>query len=1101
MKKRPICLLFLLGALLLLPLSRGVTAPIDSLAACQAFEVGEFYHQKKVYDSAAYHYRQAADAFMAAYQQEADTSLVSRYCQSMRKHAGMYIRQRKNRESLAIYDEVLALPHTILPAIHRQRRELWVNKGLMNRMLGDYQASMDSYQEAMRIAREELGPTHELMANLYIKMGVALNNFDKMDEAETYLVRAEDLLLEHYAPEHPDLNATYINLGVSNAKRGRLDKAIDYWNQALELTTRVHGENHGDIGRSLANIGLAYRNMGDFHRALEYQEKAIQILKEQLGPGHVVIAKAYHNLASVYISLNNKPKALLFLDLSVAEKLKIYGEVHPELGQSYNSLGLIYNAMGEHEKALMYFEKTREIGTQIFGPNHRMVSAAHGNKALVYQNKGDIDRALEETQIALEIGANFRDGDNEEYGKNMIFAGDFLSLKGNYEEGIRMIKKGIAHLEAYSSYRSLSVISGYQDLARTFLELDQLDSAYYFFAQADKLNQWDEKNPEQPNFSTGDQGLISEELHLNNLRLLARIHSHPSNTDPDRDEAILTVYQKAVAQIHLSRNRHSLEANQQLIQQKAQEIFEDGIGFLHQQYLKTQDESYLEMALGWMEKSKAAMLSKAIREADARKYANIPDDLLALERSLRINKSFYEKRMYLLKAGGEAPTSQEWLFVNRRVTHLNNQYDSLVTVLEQKYPQYYQLKYNDQPLTLQQARGLLEKDQALVEYFLGDSSLFICYLDQQQIRMVQVEDTDFIHDGVNQLRLAFRPIEARAAGEARNVSESNAFSEVAYDLYQKLLQPFEETTLPSKLLIIPDGVLGFLPFDVLISEVPEAENRWKALAFLAQNHQISYAYSLANLGLLKGASSHNPKFPLLAIAPSFEDQYLAASDGDPTRSELGPLKYNLEEAQLIHQLLGGKVLLKDEATEENFYQFAPQSQIIHIASHARVNDADSRYSRIFFQPEVDSLHDGTLEVIELFNTPLEAELVVLSACETGLGEVWQGEGIISLARGMAYAGARSTITTLWQVNDRATAEIMERMYHHLNQGLPKDEALFLAKKEYLDQSDNLSAHPLFWAGFIPIGNMAPIQQPTNWLMWIGLVVLLGLGLLILRNRR
>ena len=180
-------------------------------------------------------------------------------------------------------------------------------------------------------------------------------------------------------------------------------------------------------------------------------------------------------------------------------------------------------------------------------------------------------------------------------------------------------------------------------------------------------------------------------------------------------------------------------------------------------------------------------------------------------------------------------------------------------------------------------------------------------------------------------------------------------------------------------------------------------------------------------------------------------------------------------------------------------------RLIHVAGHAIVDNAQGLNSHIIFTEDSTSTEDQRLEIKELFNIDLQADLVVLSACETGVGKMRKGEGIISLAWGMIYAGAQSVATTLWQVNDQATEKLMTQFYMNLKQGMAKDQALHQAKMTYLSQGDHLSAHPYLWGSFIIVGDHEPVSSPILPWWWIlggfvGVGVVIG-GVRLLRSAR
>ena len=188
------------------------------------------------------------------------------------------------------------------------------------------------------------------------------------------------------------------------------------------------------------------------------------------------------------------------------------------------------------------------------------------------------------------------------------------------------------------------------------------------------------------------------------------------------------------------------------------------------------------------------------------------------------------------------------------------------------------------------------------------------------------------------------------------------------------------------------------------------------------------------------------------------------------------------------------------ATESQFKLAAPESDIIHLATHAIVDDRDPLNSRLLFTISEDTIDDGDLYVWELYNMQIDAQMAVLSACNTGFGKLERGEGVMSLGRAFAYAGCPSIIMSLWPAQDEATADIMELFYEGIADGLPKDQALAGAKRAYLDRADDLFSHPFYWAGFIAQGDPKPVGLSGNFSMGsviiVGLITLLILLLLI-----
>lgn len=196
---------------------------------------------------------------------------------------------------------------------------------------------------------------------------------------------------------------------------------------------------------------------------------------------------------------------------------------------------------------------------------------------------------------------------------------------------------------------------------------------------------------------------------------------------------------------------------------------------------------------------------------------------------------------------------------------------------------------------------------------------------------------------------------------------------------------------------------------------------------------------------------------------------------DTLRSSLIPLNWAEKEVVGISEILGGEAYCRKSATEELFKKKAATAGILHIATHAVINDANPMFSRLIFAPDSSSLEDGYLNTYELYNMKLNADMIVLSACNTGYGKLIRGEGIMSLARGCMYAGCSSIVMSLWSVDDQSTSVIMKNFYGSLVQGKSKDEALREAKLEFLKNADEIKANPFYWSGMIVIGNTEPIS--------------------------
>ena len=273
-----------------------------------------------------------------------------------------------------------------------------------------------------------------------------------------------------------------------------------------------------------------------------------------------------------------------------------------------------------------------------------------------------------------------------------------------------------------------------------------------------------------------------------------------------------------------------------------------------------------------------------------------------------------------------------------------------------------------------------------------------------------------------------------------------------------------------------------MPFDALITKQDGSE-------YLLDKYVVSYANS-ATLLLEDRGSDVKVSGEVLAFAPQFKSAGTTEIVSD--RSQFAPLKFNQQEVKNISSYFKTKSLIGTEASITNFNQFSSDYKVLHFATHASANDEYPDYSFLALASDKNQDSVSFLYVKDLYAKDLNAELITLSACETGIGKFQRGEGILSLARGFNYAGAKSLVTSLWKVNDETTSQIMNFFYKNLDKGQSKNEALRNAKLEYLRTSDDsVLKHPYYWAGFVISGDMSPMNSSSNlWIFLIGGVLFL-----------
>src|SRR5690606_21525095 len=326
------------------------------------------------------------------------------------------------------------------------------------------------------------------------------------------------------------------------------------------------------------------------------------------------------------------------------------------------------------------------------------------------------------------------------------------------------------------------------------------------------------------------------------------------------------------------------------------------------------------------------------------------------------------------------------------------------------------------------------------------------------------------------------------------------FSGSAYRLYDFLIAPvftqINMTQPKTNLIIVPDGNLSFIPFEALVEKRPATSGiAYNKLAYLVHQYAISYAFSTQVLV----KSLRHDKSSVSALVFSYDEKNLATNSG----TELS-IKGTSEEAEFISSIMPTAQFSGSMATKSNFIKHSQEAGVIHMALHGRANPLNPLKWFIQFRKSDEPPGDDHLYYYELLNMQLKARLTVLSACETGVGEFMDVEGVDHIARGFRYAGCPTLVASLWKINDKSTAELVQYFYKNLMDEKEIANALQESKRQYLSTADEFLAHPRYWAGMVLIGNTDPLDLKASftWGYWgiIGMVFLLLLVFVKLKYR-
>lgn len=898
-----------------------------------------------------------------------------------------------------------------------------------------YQGKLDEsfmfYSKTIAIALKGNKSEDEDFAMFYQNLGIVYANKGDYDKAVAYFLKSLDISKKILSAFDPKLAQIYQNIGRLYVMTDKYDEALDYFNQAENIYIKKLGIKHQNLASIYHNEGIIYLYQADYKKALTFFNKALTIYQDNLSPGHPNIMSALLDIGNVYEMQYNYADALKYYSLSIPEDKN-----NPSIIKSYRNLANTYLKLNKKPEAEKYYKLALDKSQKLLGPESPEAAFCY----LYYGNMLSINRpnskeGLNLIQKALGIYKGAFGPKNRDVSDAYKYIAGYYSRNNNHEKALEFYQKAL--IAGFPGFNDTSSVSN-PDISKNTPESYLLN---VINAKADALSLLYKSNPKR----------------LSYLKAAAQTNELAVNT------------------IEKLRSTYQNEESKLMISGVMKNTFMNTIITSVQLYESTKDNHYLENAFKYSEKSKSAVLLSSMRDIEAKKVGNIPSNLKDSEKSLKIELSIYNKLLFD-ENQKTVPDQNKVNLWSGKVFEINQKYDSLVKVIEVKYPSYYNLKYNNEVIQANAINEHLQPNQALIEYSLTDTLLYTMVFADKQMHVFTTKTDSTFRTDIRKMR------DLTAAGGNQDFSHADftQFVSSAGHLYDILIAPTKKVIKNKRLIIIPDAEIGYISFDILLTrKLKSSEKDFRDLPYLISENPISYAASATMLFSDFGTKNKDIRHKLLAYAPSYDNiKNVDINNLLNKRSErnyLLPIPGVQEEVENISKIFSSNVFEGKNATEENFKTNAGNYGVLHLAMHTIINDENPLYSKLVFFQNNNKDNDGLLNTYELFNMELHAELAVLSACNTGTGLLMKGEGIMSLARGFFYAGVPSIVMTLWSVEDYSGVELMTSFYSALAEGKTKDEALQYAKLSYLRSTDQLKAHPHFWAAFVSIGDTTPIH--------------------------
>lgn len=874
----------------------------------------------------------------------------------------------------------------------------------------EYKNSVELYNKAAVIYKE--AQKWEGYSHCQNKLAENLARQGDFDEAFSLVNQTLEFIENKIGMGNIEELYAYNTLGLIHLNIGRDDLALENFTKGLQLAKKIKGEQSLETAQCFSYLGLVYWDSDNDELALDYQRKALSIRKKLLGTQDPRVAASYNDMGLIYVEQDIEIGLKYLLDALLTYE-EVYGDKHPKVANAYINLANVYREQKKYNVALNNFQKALDIWNEVYGKDHPNIGFINNNMGRVYVEQESWDLALNLCTKALE---NYK----KNYGEKHPKIANTYNLIGAIHGGMGEYK------EALSSYQKAVIAN-----VPNFSDMD-----YYGNPKLEEFY-----NPTILLASLQQKARAFEALHFGKTLRFRDLKAAMSE---------LELCDELIAKIRQTR---SSKKDKIALGKIAAEIYEEAIRIcLAMSEVTLNEKYYLKKAFEFAEKSKAAVLLGAISDTEAKDFAKIPKDLLEEEKELKSEISSYEQK------AADASNATEEENYRSKLFELNQQYAQFIKGLEQKFPDYYNLKYNVHTVTVEEVQAVLDDKTAVVSYFIADK-------DQKLYSFI-----------ISKNRFIISNRDKDENFEKYQIGIQNAiihqvdpiFIQTASELYD-ILFPKKLPSTIKKLMVIPDGSLGTIPFESLLTDDTDEESPASSWPFLVKKYAINYNFSATLFVQSKQEEASKGEGIFLCSPIEF------TTTENQSRNYLSPLPGTEKEVKEIDGLFKGKNL-----TSKIYFKQAAQESLIksdelkkyktlHFATHGVVNQERPELSKVFLAVSTDK-EDGDLFAGEIYNLEIDADLVCLSACQTGLGKITKGEGIIGLSRALIYAGANNIVVSYWTVSDESTAQLMTFFYKEMLANLDQDDyATFLRKaKLKLIASDNY-AQPYYWAPFVLIG--------------------------------
>lgn len=945
------------------------------------------------------------------------------------------------------------------------------NLGRVCRSLGRFEDAFNYLNTALKM-HDQMNDRREAATDTtYIAIA-----YERQGDYEKAMSLSEKALAVHTELQNKELiSRTLENIANIQYRRAEYDQSIDYFLKALSIAKEIGNKDLTEI--ILTNLSPVYWVKRDFDKAMQTSEEAEKIA-EELGDEESA-AIILGNRAIIYGDRGDYAREL-------NEKLRVLAMFQRTGNQqheanSYQNLGGSYIAMGNFGKAQEAYQKSLDLAEKI--GDKPLMGVVLTNMAELHLEMGSYDIASDDAQRSLKVMRAV--GEQREVASALEMLGMIHTATGNYSAALKTFKEVLSMGEDLKDQSKIA--SSQYQIGVIQAKLGNYDQALANYAKALALWQSSDIKPfmgkcymmigsayhsKKDTAQASNAFAKSIELlkETGQQDVLWRAIYNKSLVDRDTGnlaEAISSM-KESVDVLDQVRAQVFLPEQKTMFLEDRLDVYEDLIRLL----INSQN---IADAFDYAQKSKARAFLDLLSEAHIDPQQNLSNENYEEKKHLQaemmnLNQSIKEE--YENEKLNQSAIGQ----LQKERNRLDDQYLNLMVKIRQENPRYAGLQYPE-PLKLADAQKLIDKDSVLMEYFVGKKESFCFVITADDSKAFSLPNEKNLNEQIRLITEAIQkpdPIWETTSGMYRQ------YATTARLLYKKLLEPAGVSLKKKRLIIAPDGMLGYLPFESLLTSGGDFKQiDFSKLSYVGSNYEIQYVPSISVLAAIEqnrstNVEDHRKAFIAFAdplshpgVPKNISQLNRSVRDGSEPLEELPYAKTEVEEISKLYPKGSTTLLIGKDATEENAKQLDLQDyRIVHFASHGLIDEEHPQFSSLILNS--GGKEDGYLTMREVFDLKLNADLVVLSACKSGLGQRIRGEGVTGLSRSFFGAGASSVLVSLWNVYDRSTSDFMSSFYDQMEASkLNKAAALKAARRKMI--ANKKYSHPYYWSPFILIG--------------------------------